>query len=110
MKLPTARAIESFSIAYTATQGIKWADLSANSTRAVRAGVSAGLMNMRVEGAPIGTALAMQTMEHASRDLREIGVELADKAPESAVQALYRIALSIDALRASTRPEDGEAI
>lgn len=110
MKLPTARALENFAIAYCSAHGIKWTEVSADTARAVRAGVSAGLMSMRGEAEPIGTALALQTMEDASRDLRAIGSEIAGSAPEEAVQRLYRIALAIDALRASTPPVDNEAI
>lgn len=44
---------------------------------------------------------------------RAMALEIAQDAPGTAerhIQALHRIALAIDALRASTPPEDSEAI
>lgn len=110
MTLPLAQTIERFAVAYAAAQGVVWAEVSAETARNTRAGVSAGLMSMRGEAAPIGTALALQTMENASRDLRAIATDMADKLSERALQTIYRIAAAIDGLAASTPPVDAEAI
>lgn len=110
MTLPLAKTIENFCVALAAAQGVRWAEVSAETARHTRAGVSAGLMSMRGEAAPIGTAAALEAMENASRDLRAIGMEIADSASETAIQRLYAIALILDGLRAATRPVDAEAI
>lgn len=113
MTLPLAKTIERFCIAMAAAQGVRWAEVSAETARNTRAGVSAGLMSMRGEAAPIGTALALATMEHATRDLRAMALEIDQEASGTAgerIKTLHRIATAIDALMASTRPDDGEAI
>lgn len=113
VKLPTARAIESFAISYCAAHGVTWAEVSEDTARAVRAGVSAGLMSMRGEPEPIGTALALETMTQVPVTLRAMALEIKQEGSgtgEERIKALYRIAAQIDALRASTRQDDGEAI
>lgn len=100
MTLPTAQTIERFAISYAAAQGVRWAEVSAETARSTRAGVAAGLMSMRVEGSAAGAALAEEMIDGIAADLRL----LASSAGGEMSETLSRIAVQVETLRTSDQP------
>lgn len=100
MTLPLAQTIERFAIAYASAQGVRWADVSAETARNTRAGVSAGLMACRGDVAAIGDQVAQDMLDGIAADLRLTAADLErGGAHDGAVQSLRRMADQVDSLK-----------